>query len=171
MTDLARFSCFQAHQPLGCRPSTCRCPQIAHPNPVVDGCSQHEVEVELVTPYEPAFAQPADGLEPAEAFFDMLPDRQAGSASGAAGGASVDGRGTVGNVLVHMWLRMGTCVSHPPTPWCHSSCPRPPSPCMYRRALRSWRWLPLARPCPTPGSPGHPRSAHDGFPSAAVPCG
>ena len=79
----------------GSRPSTCCHSQIAHPNRVVGGRSQHKLEVELFTPYKPALAQPANGLEPAEAFFDPLADRQAGSVSGVAGGAPVDGRGMV----------------------------------------------------------------------------
>ena len=93
LANFARFSCFQAHQPLGSPPSTCRHPQIAHPNQVVGCGSQHEVEVQLFTTHKPALAQSANGLEPAEAFFDPLADRLAGSVTGVAVAHLASGHG------------------------------------------------------------------------------
>lgn len=69
------------------------------------------MEIQLITPYKAALAQPADGLEPAKAFFDPLADRLAGPVTGVAGGASVDGRCTVGVFLGNVWRHVGT--AHP----------------------------------------------------------
>jgi len=50
----------------------------------------------------PGLAQPGRGFDPAERLFDPLPDALADRVAGVAGGATIDGRPSAGQVLRHM---------------------------------------------------------------------
>ena len=92
VANLARFACFQAHQSLGARPSTCRHPRIAQANQVAGGQGQHEREVQLLSSRKAALAHPADDPGPAEAFLDPLAEPLTHGVARMAGGASINDR-------------------------------------------------------------------------------
>src|SRR6516165_12617309 len=85
------------------RTDSSRCGQkLRDADEIVGGGRQHEEPFDQRLSAMACLAQPADGLDPAEGFFDQLTLDRTDAITGMAGGASVDRRAAVGIVLRDM---------------------------------------------------------------------
>jgi len=76
--------------------------QLRQPDQVTGGGGQGEGPADAGLAAVAGFPQSAAGLDPAERLLDALADPLADGVAGVSGGAPVDRRATVGDVLRHM---------------------------------------------------------------------
>src|SRR5271165_2430134 len=82
--------------------SSCRRQNFGYADQIVGSGCEHEEPFDQGATAMPGLAQAADGLDPAEWFFDPLALDGTDAIAGMAGGASIDRRTAVGIVLRDM---------------------------------------------------------------------